>query len=300
MKHKISSKLGLGTVQFGLHYGISNQYGKTPEDEVREILNAAFNSGIGLLDTAASYGRSEEALGNALSKGHDFLIVTKTPSFNKTKLGLEDASKLKVTFRQSLAFLGVEKIYGLMVHHADDLLVEGGEYLFEALRELQETKLVKKIGVSVYGAEQIDAIIKRYHIDLLQVPVNIFDQRLIKNGYLKKLKKLGIEIHARSVFLQGLLLMCPKKLPEYFATVRGHLEKFHADCAQKEISPLSACINFALNLNEIDRVIFGICSKKELEEIIDAINIGNVLPRYSHYSWNEELIINPAKWKVHG
>jgi len=237
-------------------------------------------------------------LGKALPTQHEFNIVTKTPQFKKSKLGADDARNLKDTFFQSLSYLGKDSLYGLMIHHADDLLVNGGEYLFEAMQELKTSGKVNKIGVSAYNGEQIDGINSRYAIDLIQVPVNLLDQRLIQSGHLNKMKKLGVEIHIRSVFLQGILLVAPEDLPAYFEPVQNHLKKFHADCALYGTTPLCACLDYAMSLPETDRVIVGICTKKELQEILSAIYSKEVFLNYSKYAWYDEMILNPAKWSV--
>ena len=292
------SKLGIGTVQFGLDYGISNRVGKIPSKEVHNILQLASKAGVTLLDTAPQYGDSEQVLGSVLPKGHQFQIVTKTPDFKTNKIHQENGVTLKKTFHQSLENLSMKSFYSLMIHLSDDLLTPGGEYLFEAMEKLKSNGLVEKIGVSVYSAAQIDLIMDRFSIDLIQVPVNILDQRLIQSGHLKALKQAGVEIHARSIFLQGLLLMDLDVLPAYFSSIRQHLKEFHADCIRENISPVFVCLDFILNHPEIDRVITGVCSKKELGVILEATMMGKLSMEYAGYAWQDESIIDPSKWKT--
>ena len=290
-------KLGLGTAQFGLDYGISNRHGQTPLEEVRSILQTAADAGIRLLDTASQYGESEVVLGRTLPETHNFQIVTKTPSFRKNRIGPAEARELKETFQQSLGLLKQESLYGLMIHHADDLLAPGGEYLFEAMQGLREKGLVEKVGASIYHVAQIDGIINRHKIDLIQVPLNILDQRLIRSGHLKALKELGVEVHARSIFLQGLLLMNPNDLPEQFDTVRDHLKNYHYDCAEHNVSPLSACIDFVLRLCEINKAVVGICLAHELRDILDAMSNESAMVDCAVHAWKDELILNPSNWE---
>jgi aryl-alcohol dehydrogenase-like predicted oxidoreductase len=210
-------QLGLGTVQFGGDYGVSNPGGRTPPDEVARILALAEREDIGLLDTAALYGDSEAVLGGALRRGHKFRIVSKTLKFDAARISQADASALRAGFENSLRRLRQDRLYGLLVHAAADLLRPGGELLWAALNELKREGLVEKIGVSVYTGEDIEAILLRFRPDLVQLPLSVLDQRLIAGGQLARLKAQAVEIHARSIFLQGLLLMEDAELPSTVA-----------------------------------------------------------------------------------
>lgn len=297
MKARIE-KLGLGTVQLGLNYGISNPDGPPSHKEVSRILNLAVRSGIGLLDTAALYGPSEEVIGEKLSRDHCLQMVTKTPVFPVEEHGPQEARKLRDAFERSLALLGQHRLHGLLIHQAQDLLSPGGDFLYHGMRQLQLQGLVKKIGASVYHSREIDDILRHYSIDLLQVPVSLLDQRLITSGYLEKLKALDVEIHARSVFLQGLLLMNPVELPDYFASVRRHLEVFQSECSRYGTTPLEACLDFVIGLPEIDKAIVGVCSREQLAEVLRAAGRRNPLPDYSIFAIQEESILNPSKWSI--
>ncbi len=200
-------KLGIGTAQFGLDYGISNTSGKTSLKEVRSILKIATENGVDVLDTAYSYGDSESVIGKCLPEQNRFRIIIKTPSFKKSRYTAADGNTIKSAFYESLERLRLSSVAGLLIHHADDALAEGSEFLYEVMHELKSKGLVEKIGFSVYSGEQIDKLLDLYDFEMIQVPVNVLDQRLIKGGELKKLKNKDIEVHARSIFLQGLLLM---------------------------------------------------------------------------------------------
>ena len=241
-------KIGVGTVQFGLDYGISNASGRTPVAEARRILDLADRKGIRVLDTAALYGQSEEVLGQNLPEGHTFAIVTKTPKFDPSRGAHEEAERLEAVFRQSLRRLRQPCIDGLLIHRATDLLTNGGKQLFDSMVSLRERGLVRKIGASVYSAVEIEELLSRYRLDLMQVPVSILDQRLIQGGHLSSLKKAGVEVHARSVFLQGLLLMQPDSLPAHFAGVRGLLRGYFAAIARQGLTPLQAALGFVLKV----------------------------------------------------
>ncbi|MCI5114361.1 MAG: aryl-alcohol dehydrogenase [Candidatus Electrothrix sp. AW1] len=291
-------KLGLGTVQFGMNYGISNFEGQASKQEVCRILKIAQREGVRYLDTASQYGTSEQVLGETMPVDHQFQIITKTPHFKSEKIEQQHISLLNNSFEQSLDRLSVDSVYGLMIHNAEDLFAPGGENLYQALNDLKKAGKVRKAGVSVYTVKQIDLINSHYDIDIIQVPVNILDQRLIQSGHLSDLKKRGVEIHARSIFLQGLLLMDPEKLPENFTAIHPLLSKFHSDCAKIRVTPLAACLDFVMGLEDVDCVIVGACSTNELNETIENILKPNGLTDYSVFALLDEKILNPALWKA--
>ncbi len=190
-------KLGLGTVQFGQNYGVSNSHGKSPLSEVERILDLAALRGIRVLDTAPAYGTSEEVLGHLLSCVHRFLIVTKTPKFPGRQITNRDAEILESTFLDSLRKLRQSQIYSLLIHDADSLLAPGSELLVDKLLELKRRGFVQKIGFSAYTPVQVKQILARFTVDIVQIPFSVLDQRMRLEGCLKQLKQSGIEIHAR-------------------------------------------------------------------------------------------------------
>jgi aryl-alcohol dehydrogenase-like predicted oxidoreductase len=289
-------KLGLGTVQFGLDYGISNREGRTPENEVINILNVAIENGIRYIDTASLYGTSEEVLGRTLPRGVDFQIVTKTPYFSKSKISRTESRVLVETFYRSLERMRIPAVYGLLIHHVDDVLVEGGSHLIETMTDLQQRGLVRKIGVSVYTAEEIDRTLEKFKFDLIQVPINIFDQRLLRSGHLSKLKLAGIEIHARSIFLQGLLLMDPTRIPTYFDPVKEHLRQYHDTVRLLGLTPIQAALGFVTGLNEIDIAVCGVNTHSQLAEMCKGM-MDLEAHRFAHFAIFDEMILNPALWK---
>jgi aryl-alcohol dehydrogenase-like predicted oxidoreductase len=289
-------RLGLGTVQFGLNYGISNRNGKTGSEEVACILRLAREKGIKLLDTAPLYGNSEEVLGSH-KEMQNFVVVTKTPQFGGTVITASDVEILVTTLLKSLTRLGLHQLYGLLVHNADDIQKPNGHLLMEALADSKRQGLVQKIGVSVYNREQIDAIVEKYAIDLIQVPINILDQRLLVGGYLSSLKRAGLEIHARSAFLQGVLLMPPSSLPLHFQKILPLMEKYHELLAAKQITPLRAAIKFITQHKEIDYLITGVTSASELSEIYDAFrSTDDIDIDFTGFACPVESIVNPSLW----
>lgn len=289
-------KLGLGTVQFGVDYGVSNPDGRTSADEVVEILSVARRNGIRVLDTAALYGSSEQVLGTAMAGKHQFRLITKTIRFDNGRITPVEAIKLEKAFGGSLEKLRCSSVYGLMIHNADDLLLEGGHLLIEKMSELKQRGVVEKIGVSIYTAEHIDRILEKYSIDIIQVPINVLDQRLLHSGHLARLKEAGVEIHARSIFLQGLLLMEIDALPQYFRGISEHLSRYRAEIEKQGVTPLDAALGFVAGLDEVDFAICGVNNHQQLEEICSGFN---PLPRemFTEFALQDESILNPSKWK---
>ncbi|WP_339136117.1 MAG: aldo/keto reductase [Candidatus Electrothrix sp. GW3-4] len=294
-------KLGLGTVQFGMKYGISNSEGQTSKQEVRRILEVARRKGIRYLDTASQYGRSEQVLGQTMPVGHQFRIITKTPHFKSKKIEQRHISQLKKSFEQSLDRLLVDSVYGLMVHNAEDLLVPGGENLYQAIIDLKKDGKLRKAGVSVYTAKQIDMINSRYDIDIIQVPVNILDQRLIQSGHLSDLKKRGVEIHARSIFLQGLLLMRPDELHSYFDPIKRHIQTYQNEIHSHGFSLLSSAVQFVKSIDLIDKVLVGVDSVVHLQEISAAYNVSIQKSQqidFLKYAVDHSDFVDPSQWKI--
>lgn len=271
-------KLGLGTVQFGQAYGVSNTKGQVPKADVTAILHRAAQAGLKLLDTAANYGEAETVL-----TGFDlapFRIVTKTMNL---KNGLD---AVIARARQSAALLKADT---LLVHAASDL---EDRRLWPALQDLKAEGVFRRIGISVYAADKPAELAARYKPDVMQLPFSILDQRLLQDGTLGRLKQLGVEIHARSLFLQGLLLMAT--LPAHLQSVE--LEKARARIAAAGTTPLAAALGFVLSRPEVDAGLVGVTSLAELDEILSAA--AQPLPNgdWAACAVSDERILTPSLW----
>jgi aryl-alcohol dehydrogenase-like predicted oxidoreductase len=294
-------KLGIGTAQFGLDYGISNTSGQTSLKEVRSILKIATENGVDVLDTAYSYGDSESVIGKCLPEQNRFRIIIKTPSFKKSRYTAADGNTIKSAFYESLERLRLSSVAGLLIHHADDALAEGSEFLYEVMHELKSKGLVEKIGFSVYTKEQINQLLGLYDFELIQVPVNVLDQRLIKGDELKKLKDKGIEVHARSIFLQGLLLMDPDTIHPFFNEIRLLLQKYKRFLYLNGLSFVEGAIAFIKKIPEIDHIIVGVNNLKQLKDNIQSFNRTNNnlnIDSFKEFYINEPKFINPSLWKL--
>lgn len=293
-------KLGIGTAQFGRNYGAFNKKGQINISEAKKILDFCLQVGINVIDTAALYGESEKVIGHSLPANGNFKIITKTPHFKSKKISLNDVEFLKDTFKNSLKFLGQECVYALLIHNAEDLMCENGYMLLDEMQNLKKQGFIKKVGVSVYTASQIEKILGNYNIDIIQVPISIFDQRLVQNGYLRRLKEKNVEIHARSVFLQGLILADPRKLHRYFNDYKDKLTDYHSHLRSLNISPMQAALGFLKQIEEVDTIIVGIDSIEQLQEIVAAYHHSSNLVNidYSVFAINDENLVNPVNWKI--
>lgn len=287
-------KLGIGAAQFGLDYGIANYGGRIAKSEAHAIIAQASHLGINTLDTAIAYGDSESVLG-ALNVGH-WQVVTKLSGVPE---GCSDvAAWIDKEIRQSLDRIQVNQLHGVLLHRPAQLLSGIGEDIYAGLRSIKACGLTKKIGISVYDTAELDQIFDIFDIfdfDLVQAPLNILDRRLVNSGWAEKLKKAGIELHARSVFLQGLLLLPPSQRPPKFNVFSDVLNIWDQWLSRNNQSPLEACLRYVNSISEVDRIIVGVDSARHLNQIIDALGgTLNALPDFQMEI--DPRLLNPASW----
>jgi aryl-alcohol dehydrogenase-like predicted oxidoreductase len=293
-------KIALGTVQFGMSYGIANKLGEVGSPEIERILQYADRNGVEILDVASSYGNAESAIGKFISnqvRSKQWKVITKTPHF-KSDIIDQQVDELLESFKLSLKKLGQKSIYGLLIHNCDDIFLSGGEKLLQIMDKLKQDGLIEKIGVSLYSGEQISSLLDNYLVDIVQLPINILDQRLLEGGQLSMLKKYGVEIHARSVFLQGLLLMPIDTIPSWFNPIKDTLKLFHEEAKKQNLTKLQLALGFVQSLIEIDKVVVGVNSLGQLHEIVSASSVRVNTAELSNISINNPIFLNPSKWKV--
>jgi aryl-alcohol dehydrogenase-like predicted oxidoreductase len=289
-------RLGLGTAQFGFPYGISNSLGKPAPEEVKRIIDVARLGGIKIIDTAHDYGDSEAVIGRCLDKHSQFNIVTKSLPLRKSCVTSEDVDHVLAAFHLSLDRLRQPAVYALLAHNAGDLLVKDGGQLMDALSTLKTNGLVQKVGVSVYDQIELDAVLERFDVDIVQIPFNVLDQRLLMSGSLARLKHAGVEVHARSVFLQGLLLMEPDSLGKHFLAAQSPIRRLRDFARERGRTLLETALRFVAERKEIDCAIIGVSRHEELHEIFAAFQGEDMAEDYSGFAINDESILNPARW----
>ena len=287
------SKLALGTVQFGMKYGIANDSNVFPQSEIKEILKLAALKNINTIDTAIAYGSSEENLGK--EKLDPFNIITKLQSLPDDKRNI--SLWVKKEINSSLERLNQKKVYGVLLHNTKDLSGVHGNAIYDALLELKENNLISKIGISIYSPDELDEVIPKFKIDIVQSPFNVFDTRLQNSGWMEELHNMNIKIHTRSTFLQGLLLMQEEKIPSKFSKWKSLFNAWNEEIANKNITKMEACLQFSCSFKEIDRVIFGVDNLKQFKEVI-GYDFLNDLNNLTSFSSTDESLINPSKWNI--
>lgn len=286
-------QLALGTAQFGLNYGVSNQQGQVALEEIRRILDLAHDSGLDTLDTAIAYGNSEQALGQAGMRG--WRIVTKLPGLPKDQT---DARRwVEEQLHGSCERLGTESLHAVLLHRPADLLGAHGDAIWAGLIQAHHQGLVNRIGVSVYDPNELAALLPRFELQIVQAPFNILDRRLLTEGWMEQLTERGIELHARSIFLQGLLLMPPEHRPAWFSRWDDLWEHWHAWLEDTKQSALQACLGFALETTSISRILIGVQSAEQLRELLAAAAVLKQPPPPDLVCHDLDLI-HPSCWTL--
>lgn len=288
-------RIAVGTAQFGMNYGIANPLDRVSDEEAQKILRCAQECGVKTLDTAASYGVSEECLGRV--GVNEWEIVSKIPAIPK----MADKRALHIwfneTLQRSLAKLRVNSLYGLLVHEASDLNGQLGDALYALMKSAKDNEITRKIGVSVYHPQELDDLINRYPIDLVQLPFNVLDQRFAESGWLERLQRADIEVHSRSVYLQGLLLMSAEARPKKFLRWPKLWQQWDGWINESGLSPLATCLSAVLKQQMIDRVIIGFDNLDQFEKLRETkIQPEISLPVFSDFATEE--LINPSKWNT--
>ena len=294
-------RIGIGTAQFGMEYGISNTTGRTPDDEIASILEDARREGVRYIDTASLYGDAEETLGRILPPESVFRIVTKLGHFTSGSERSIERTAMDL-FDASLGKMRRESIYALLAHCADDLLAPQGERLWAVLQQLKQEGKVHKIGVSVYSPEEAERLSERYPLDLVQLPLNLLDQRMLKSGLLHEMHARGVEIHSRSCFLQGLLLMKPETLGAFFDPVKERLVELRGACCERGITLLEAALSFVLSVGDVDCIIIGVNSSAQFGEIRTVVlqyDQGEQID-FSRFAVDAPEIVEPRNWPRRG
>lgn len=281
-------KLGLGTVQFGLNYGINNSRGKPEVAEINRIIHCAQNSGIATLDTAADYGDSEEILGKVIPKDSQFQIITK----------VSKKSTSSVSIQKSLARLNRRRLYGVLIH--DFAQFKNSPNQWSEMKDAKDQGIVEKIGFSLYLPEQLMFLTeKQIDFDILQLPYSIFDRRF--EPHFDWLKKNNVTIHTRSVFVQGLVFSDPLKLSSFFDPIKAKLQALASLGERSGKSIESLCLNFAYGNPSIDNIIIGVDTAENLQRNIAALKdtiSKEEAETLDSLKEHNEMMILPFNWKT--
>lgn len=281
-------KLILGSAQFGFKYGINKK--KITKFEFKKISKIIQSNSLTFFDTSMNYGDSERRIGK---------IKIKKKIITKIKLPKKKLSNLRLWFnsklQNSLNRLKVEKLHGLLFHDTADILKKKNDFLDIVLKS-KKNKKITKVGISVYEIKEINQILKIWKPDIIQIPLNIFDQRFLKSNLLKKLKRLKIEVHVRSCFLQGILLQKNIKQNANFLSKRI-FKNYINWCKINQITQLTACLHFVRKIKYIDYLIVGFDESNHLKEILRSFK-KKLVSVPNDFAINELNLIDPRKWQI--
>lgn len=280
------AKVIIGTVQFGLNYGINNKSGKVTELGVRNILTIAKKAGITTLDTAFVYGNSEQVLGT-VGVASNFKIATKYPECN---------DPVNEMLSKSLERLQTDKVYAYMAHSFD--VIANNLDRWREFEMLKKENKVEKIGFSLYNINQLQFLWdNNIKFDILQFPYNIFDRQF--EPFFSKLKEQGVEIHTRSVFLQGLFFKNTKNLDKKLNVLKTYLDKLHYYCKDNNITIEQLALNYVLSKDKIDGVLMGIDSKEQLQTNLSKLDYtisSKDIDFVNSIIIKEKEMLNPVNW----
>ena len=285
------NKIILGSANFDQIYGIKKNFIK--KSEIKKLFNLALKNKIKTIDTSPLYNKSEKIIG--LLNNNRFKIISKIPKPPKN-IKRENIKKwLKQNVMISLKNLKIKKFECLLLHNANSLLYKNGDEIYKGIRNMKINGLTSKIGVSIYDFNVLDKILKKFKFNLIQAPFNILDQRLVEKGWLKKLKKRKIEVHARSIFLQGILLLKHNQLPKKLIKLSKKLVMWENWLKKNKFSSLQVCLSFVLNQRQLDGIVVGYNNINQLNQILKLKQIKNnfSLP---NLNIKDKKLIDPREW----
>lgn len=282
-------KLVLGTVQFGKNYGLVDGK-KIKNPEFKKIEKLILRSDIKFIDTSINYGDSEKIIGNSNLNKLDIITKIKLP---KKNINVEQWVEKKIF--SSLAKLKVNKIYGVLIHDYKDLSGARGRKYLKYLYYLKDKKIIQKIGVSIYSPNDLKKIWSFWKPEIVQIPLNVLDQRFLKSRWIATLKKFKILIFVRSSFLQGLLLSDYRSYPR-FKKFYKILDKFSNWCKLNDISRLQACVDFIKIKKNIDYLVIGFNNCSQFREILKSFENKKITKIPNNFITNNLNLIDPRRW----
>ncbi|PIR83408.1 aldo/keto reductase [Candidatus Kaiserbacteria bacterium CG10_big_fil_rev_8_21_14_0_10_56_12] len=302
MNHS-TNRLVLGTVQLGMAYGLSNKRGQPTQEEAFSLLDDARAAGIDTFDTAWAYGTAEDVLGawikeRSLEKKVRLISKMRPHALNDYPDGTQAAEVVHAELEKSLQRLGVDSLEGYLFHSPHYIYLS---HMIESLRDAKKEGLIQHIGVSIYDEpEALQAA--ELGVDYVQVPYNVFDQRLDKTDFFDLAKANGVTVFARSPFLQGLLLMQPNELPDHLSILKPELTQFIDICHRHELTQAAAALCFSGAACRADHIVFGVDTREQLEENVRNIAI-DAAPKEAWVTEMKEAFgnlnrgaINPSLW----
>ncbi|MES2680271.1 MAG: aldo/keto reductase [Bacteroidota bacterium] len=290
----MAGKIILGTVQFGLDYGINNQSGKPDENTVTAILDLAFENNIQLLDTAEAYGDSQEVIGNYHRRSSNrFKVISKYGS------GRKDLSQdLHQRILQNLKTLGVDNLHGYMFHSFNDFETYFPVY-HEEIKALKNAGLIHNFGVSIYTNTEFEKLLQHNGIDFVQLPFNLLDNNFQRAALIQKANEKGIAVHTRSVFLQGLFFKNGNNLPAKLQALQPYLDEIKQLSITHHLNVNDVALNYAMQQKNISNVLIGVDTVDQLRKNISSLThtiSKALLEQIDALQVKETELLNPSNW----
>ena len=292
-------RLCLGTAQFGQAYGVTNPAGQVQQAEVSRLLAMAALGGVRWLDTAQAYGEAETVLGATLPPHHGFSLISKLPAQTSELFNASTVARWEADLQQSLQRLGCSSLDAFLLHQAADLRRSDGDRLLAWLQSLQERGLVNRIGVSIYAGAELEGL-PLNHLQLVQLPLSLYDQRPLQDGTVDCLRQAGIAIHARSLYLQGLLLAPSAQWPTWCdPAFRRHHAVLEALAAEQGTTLLALALGFVRRCTALEAAVVGVTREAELTALLQHWNASadpGFIGDPDSWAWPEGDSLDPRRW----
>ena len=288
----------LGSAQFGLPYGVTNTAGIVDEQEISFLLSEAASAGLSFVDTAQAYGESESILGRNKCPGVNYRFISKFPKQSKTSFSVEDCYRWDKEFQRTLRLLGVSSLDSFLLHSPKDLLKPGGAFLEQWLLALRDSGRVKRLGVSIYDATDLESVPTDL-LNLVQLPLSLYDQRLLSDGTISYLSSQGCAIHARSIYLQGLLLTPSGLWPDWIApSACLHHARLLQFASEQGCSLIDCALGFARAQSQLEAVVIGLCSLRQLKQLLQAWQLNSpwINDDWKRWAIQNPDILDPRRW----
>jgi len=289
----INKKIIIGTAQWGLDYGLTQTDSKISSNELMKIVNFLEKKKTYNLDTSTMYGDAHSRIAQFCNA--DFRVYTKFSVNLDISNEEEFRTKVQQDCTNSLSSLGQASLEGIYIHNTGAIYDKKFKILVDTVNEIKMRQKNLKVGISVYTTEDIETLLQFWNPDIVQLPINVIDRRLIKSGSLKLLKSRGVEVHARSIFLQGLLLRDLDNIPPYFQPWISIFKDFEKWCLENNMSKLQACVSDIENIREIDKIVIGVDNSSQLDEILNMQPLIDV-NRFEFKMQPNEGLLDPRRW----
>ena len=294
-------KLILGTVQFGMPYGVLNTLGHQPGfEDVVSMLDYAWENKIRTLDSAIAYGIANQRIAEYHQKTkRRFNVINKI--IRNPLRSLDEFKSVKISMKEELRQMDLPHFEVIMLHYAPSVCKP---FSHEHFYSLVEEGIALKIGLSISTEADYRLVEKDFQFNVIQLPLNILNQLLIPDSFLSELKNKGIEIHARSIFMQGLLASENPYLPEYLQALNPYLMKIKSLAVEHTMSLKTMALTFLMENKHVDKIVFGVQSTQELVEILDSFNeISHFKEGSIQIAWNKLacpyfFLVDPNQWPM--